>query len=89
MPCGYCHGVGHNRRTCQRFNAQEYADMIASGVAKEAIYRTIDMAMPGVGLALQAIELAFNAIELASRNKKMDKNERYRKALGLLHGVSN
>jgi len=87
MPCGYCHGPNHNRRTCQYFNAEMYARMIAEGAGKNVIYRCIDAGLPGAGLALQVIEMAYNAVALAARHKRMSYNERYRKAIGLLMDV--
>jgi hypothetical protein len=57
--------------------------MIAEGVAKNVIYRCIDCALPGAGLAIQTIEMVYKSCELAEGYKRMSKNERKRKAIGL------
>ena len=89
MPCSYCHEGGHNIRTCPKFDMDKIATMIAEGVAKQEIYRTIDGGFPGAGVVCELIDRAYTGIRDAGNLGSATVNERKRAALGLLLNPSS
>ena len=89
MPCSYCHEGGHNIRTCQKFDIDQIAQMIAEGEAKEVIFRGIDMGFPGAGFLCEVVDRAISGIRNAKNLGSATVNERKRAALGLLLNASS
>jgi hypothetical protein len=86
MGCGFCGKTGHNRRTCQAYNEEQIAEQIASGVSKQSIFRSMDCAAPGFGVACELVDRAWSFFGDAKAMQSETKNERVRGALGMILG---
>ena len=93
MVCSFCKGhprggeKGHNIRSCKLFHAEQIAEMIVKGAAKQQIYRTIDGFCPGLG---GTAEFADRICGLCSNIKNLQSHtvkQRERAALNLLYNA--
>lgn len=79
MVCGFCGKSGHNKRTCQAFNAAEIARMLAEGAALDTVYA----ACGPFGAAASVMHKAYNVVKTYNGYKKMSITERQRAILGI------
>ncbi len=84
MPCGHCHQPGHNRRTCERYQARKVATMIAENYGKELCFGAMDMVCPGAGVSASLLDKAWGYFGAAGQLSSKTKNERFRGALAIL-----
>ena len=88
MPCSYCDDTSykHNIRTCKKHDADKIAEMLASGMAKSAIFTALDI-VPGVGRAFSVINTVYSLYNQIGGLQSKTKNERKRAAMGIIYGA--